>query len=159
MFRFKYPVFYFFNWLLLMKLSHVSFQIWYGRESFVANWATGFPSVFIDVVVVRVFVSKCFLTKLTGIIYLRLVPTLIQAWKKISKWCYVPGVPGWIRFVWAFRFETVEKCLLQISQNVKPLWLFMWFCRDLLLEKLFSQWRHGRCFGCFGRFHPKKIEK
>ena len=48
-------------------------------------------------------------------------------------------ISGCIRFTCALRFDAVEKLRLQGRQNVRPLWLLVWFCRDFLEEKLFSQ--------------------
>ena len=65
-------------------------------------------------------------------------------------------ISGCIKFMWALRLEAVEKCLLQGTHRVKPMWLVVWFCRDFLLEKLFSQYWQGYPLNV-GGFQPPRI--
>ena len=60
----------------------------------------------------------------------------------------------WWAFMWALKLETVEKFLLHSSQNVKPLWLFAWFCRAFLFEYVFP---HSLQENCLEMLHPKTV--
>ena len=59
--------------------------------------------------------------------------------------CKIQTKPGCLWAIWAFKFETVERCLLQIGQRVLPLWTPKWFWREFLFENDLRQISQENC--------------
>ena len=85
-----------------------------------------------------------------------MVSELKLYFKKLPSLTFGGIISGCIKFTWAFRLDAVEKCLLHGTHKVNPMWLVVWFCRDFLLEKLFSQYWQGNPLNV-GGFQPPRI--